>query len=278
ILPVGIFCCAVMMDINFRKRKIKIWNGGLPDCFVRRRGNGAIEPVKSTHLPLGVLSNRAFKDNCEYLDLDIDDRIYVWSDGIHEARNASGEMFGEARLKKVFEENQNPTVLFDEIIESVQHFVGGGEKDDDLSLLEIRMDEPAGVNAFAKEASDRYGNADTKWAMHFEVKPTSFKVFDPLPMLLNVLMEVPSLRAFSSTIYTILAELYTNALEHGVLGLDSALKTTAEGFAEYYRLREERINAVSEGFVHIYIKHKTNADGGLLRVRIEDSGTGFDFS
>lgn len=277
ILPVGIFCCAVMMDINFRKRKIKIWNGGLPDCFVRRHGNGAIEPVKSTHLPLGVLSNRAFKDNCEYLDLDIDDRIYVWSDGIHEARNASGEMFGEARLKKVFEENQNPKVLFDEIIESVQHFVGGGEKDDDLSLLEIRMDEPAGVNAFAKEASDRYGNADTEWAMRFEVKPTSFKVFDPLPMLLNVLMEVPSLRAFSSTIYTILAELYTNALEHGVLKLDSGLKQTPDGFSEYYRLREERINQVDSGYVRINISHKTNENGGLLKVRIEDSGDGFDY-
>src|SRR5690606_773203 len=143
--------------------------------------------------------------------------------------------------------------------------------------LEIRMDEPAGVNAFAKEASDRYGNADTEWAMRFEVKPTSFKVFDPLPMLLNVLMEVPSLRAFSSTIYTILAELYTNALEHGVLKLDSGLKQTPDGFSEYYRLREERINQVDSGYVRINISHKTNENGGLLKVRIEDSGDGFDY-
>jgi CheY-like chemotaxis protein len=276
ILPVGIFCCATMMDINFRKKRLKIWNGGLPDCFVYHHKEGNVTPVKSTHLPLGVLSNRAFKDNCEYFELEQEDRIFVWSDGIHEARNAQGEMFGEERLKNVFTRNQAPNHLFNEIIEGVQQFVGSGEKDDDLSLLEIRMDEPARVNSFAKEASDRFGNSEIEWTMVFEVKPTSFKVFDPLPMLLNVLMEVPSLRAFSSTLYTILAELYTNALEHGVLKLDSELKKTAEGFSDYYELREQRINQVTEGFVRINIAHKTNENGGLLKVRIEDSGDGFD--
>ncbi|MEN0038859.1 MAG: fused response regulator/phosphatase [Cellvibrio sp.] len=276
ILPVGIFCCATMMDINFRKKKLKIWNGGLPDCFVYHNRSGKVTAVKSTHLPLGVLSNRAFKDNCEYFDLEENDRIFVWSDGIHEARNSEGEMFGEERLQQVFSRNRNPERLFNDIIEGVQQFVGNGEKDDDLSLLEIRMDEPAKVNSFSKEASDRFGNSEIEWTMSFEVKPTSFKVFDPLPMLLNVLMEVPSLRAFSSTLYTILAELYTNALEHGVLKLDSELKRTPDGFSEYYVLREQRINEVSEGFVRIYIAHKTNENGGLLKVRIEDSGNGFD--
>jgi two-component system, HptB-dependent secretion and biofilm response regulator len=278
ILPVGIFCCATMMDINFRKRRLKIWNGGLPDCFIYHQKDASVTAVKSTHLPLGVLSHRAFKDNCEYFELELNDRIFVWSDGIHEARNSAGEMFGEERLKKVFDRNQHANQLFGEIIEGVQQFVGGGEKDDDLSLLEIRMDEPAKVNSFSQEASDLYGNSEVEWNMSFEVKPTSFKVFDPLPMLLNVLMEVPSLRAFSSTLYTILAELYTNALEHGVLKLDSELKKTSEGFADYYAIREQRINAVSEGFVRIFISHKNNENGGLLKVRIEDSGEGFNYA
>ena len=277
ILPVGIFCCATMMDINFRKKRLKIWNGGLPDCFIYREQERAITAVKSTHLPLGVLSNRAFKDNCDYFELQKDDRIFVWSDGIHEARNTAGDMFGEERLKAVFNQNQNPSLLFDEIIANVKQFVGIGEADDDLSLLEIRMDEPAMVNGFAKEASDKFGNAEIEWTMGFEVNPTSFKVFDPLPLLLNVLMEVPSLRAFSSRLYTILAELYTNALEHGVLKLDSDLKKTSDGFSEYYELREQRINQVVDGFVRIQINHKTNENGGLLKVRIEDSGDGFNY-
>jgi two-component system, HptB-dependent secretion and biofilm response regulator len=278
ILPVGIFCCATIFDINFRKRRLKIWNGGLPDCFLYHQKDASVTPIKSTHLPLGVLSNRAFKDDCEFFELELEDRLYLWSDGIHEARNTDGDMFGEERLKQVFSQNKAADKLFDEIIDGVQQFVGTGEKDDDLSLLEIRMVEPEHVNAFCKDATQRFGDAEIEWQMSFEVKPTSFKIFDPLSMLLNVLMEVPSLRGFSSTLYTILAELYTNALDHGVLKLDSSLKTTAEGFAEYYSLREERINKVAEGFVRIFITHVTNAEGGTLKVRIEDSGDGFDFS
>jgi DNA-binding response OmpR family regulator len=277
ILPVGIFCCATMLDINFRKRHVKIWNGGLPDCFVYHKRDGSITPVRSTHLPLGVLSNRAFKDHCEYFDLELDDRLFLWSDGIHEARNSAGDMFGEDRLKQAFTKNCNAGKLFDDIIEAVQQFVGSNEKDDDLSLLEIRMAEPEQVDQAFEIATQRFMNAEIAWDMSFEVKPNSFRVFDPLPMMVNVLTEVPSLRSFSSTLYTILAELYANALEHGVLKLDSNLKKSPAGFADYYRLREERIKQVDSGYVRIYISHRTHEQGGTLGVRVEDSGEGFDY-
>ncbi|QEI12239.1 ATP-binding SpoIIE family protein phosphatase [Cellvibrio japonicus] len=277
ILPVGIFCCAIMLDINFRKRRVKIWNGGLPDAFIYRQKTATVVPVRSTHLPLGVLSNRAFKDNCEYFELAINDRIFLWSDGIHEARNLNGDMFGEERLKQVFVQNREPSRLFDEIIEQVQQFVGTNDKDDDLSLLEIRMDEPAQVDQAFVDANQRFANAEVEWSMRFEVNPRSFRVFDPLPMLLNVLMEVPSLRSFSSTIYTILAELYANALEHGVLQLNSTLKKTPSGFSDYYRLREERLQQLDTGYVRFHINHRTHDEGGILRVRVEDSGKGFDY-
>ena len=35
----------------------------------------------------------------------------------YEARNAAGDMFGEARLKNVFSNNRDPNRLFDEIID-----------------------------------------------------------------------------------------------------------------------------------------------------------------
>jgi anti-sigma regulatory factor (Ser/Thr protein kinase) len=187
-------------------------------------------------------------------------------------------MFGEERLMNIFTTCAKPETLFDSVLAEVQKFIGDGEKDDDLSLFEITMDSPKNVNVQCQEANERFGNAEIEWNMSFEVKPTSFKIFDPLSMLLNVLMEVPSLRSFSSTLYTILAELYTNALDHGVLGLDSTLKHSADGFSEYYRLREERINKISTGFVRIYITHLTNTEGGTLKVRVEDSGKGFDYT
>jgi two-component system, HptB-dependent secretion and biofilm response regulator len=273
ILPVGLFCCATMMDINFRRKRIKVWNGGLPAGIIFRAKESSITPIRSTHLPLGVLADKNFKDDAQYFNLDADDKIYVWSDGIHEARNVDGDMFGEERLMNVFANNKQSAALFDEVLGSVKSFIGSGEQDDDLSIIEIKM----ATSDQALSTIDHKALNPVTWDMSFEVSPTSFKVFDPLPFLLSILMDVPELRGFSGSLYTILAELYSNALEHGVLQLSSSLKKTADGFVQYYGLREKRLSEVTTGYVRIYFTYSANFETGTLTLRVEDSGEGFDF-
>jgi len=277
ILPIGLFCCATMLDINFRRKRIKVWNGGLPACFVYRKRDLSVTPINSTHLPLGVLAEKSFKDDAQYFDLEVGDRIFLWSDGIHEARNAHGEMFGEERLLQVFEENEDPISVFDEVLLSVKNFIGSGEQDDDLSMIEIRMEQPENLShpSYIFKPEKEIGRIE--WELRFEVKPTSFKDFDPLPFLLNVLTEEPDLRGFSGSLYTILAELYSNALEHGVLGLSGNMKKSPEGFSEYYSLREKLLREITSGFVQIYFTYSANLDGGTLTLRVKDSGKGFDY-
>ena len=278
ILPIGLFCCATMIDINFRRNRIKVWNGGLPAGMIYRTKDASIIHIQSTHLPLGVLSERNFKNDVQHFDLDAGDRIFMWSDGIHEARNAVGDMYGEESLLAIFANNQQPEKLFNEILSDVKEFIGGGEQDDDLSFIEIKMEAPDILDNKAQRAFIRHELCMVTWNMHFEVKPESFKVFDPLPFLLNILMEVPELRSFSGSLFTILAELYSNALEHGVLGLDAALKKSPDGFAQYYSLREHLLNEITTGFVRIYFTFSANVEGGTLNLCVEDSGKGFDFT
>ena len=94
ILPIGLFCCATMIDFNFRRKRIKVWNGGLPPGVIYRGSDHTVIPLQSTHLPLGVLHDKSFKDDVQVYELERYDRIFMWSDGIHEARNSEGEMFG----------------------------------------------------------------------------------------------------------------------------------------------------------------------------------------
>jgi two-component system, HptB-dependent secretion and biofilm response regulator len=70
--------------------------------------------------------------------------------------------------------------------------------------------------------------------------------------------------------------LYSNALEHGVLGLDSSLKRDAQGFSRYYRERAVRLEALQEGFVRVHLQVEHQGAGGRLLIRVEDSGSGFD--
>jgi len=286
ILPVGIFCCAAMADIDFRYQRLRIWNGGLPACYIHSGQGEEPRAIASTHLPLGVLANRDFRDDIQTLALNWGERLYMWSDGIHEARNAQGEMYGEERLRQVFREVCEPSETFDAILESVHRFVGRQERDDDLTLIEVQMQEPEPMTQqLAPSRPAVMGGAEperhpesvlSEWSMSLEILPSSLRLFDPMPLLLNLLIEVPGLRQHSGSLYTILSELYANALEHGLLRLDSRLKASPEGFARYYEQRRERLARLDSGTIRFELSHQSEDQGGRLTIRVRDSGPGFE--
>src|SRR5690606_30450278 len=80
ILPIGFFCCATCIDINFQKRRVRVWNGGLPESYLYRKKTNSYEKISTNNLPLGVLSRKEFKADTLRLDLDVGDRFYMYSD------------------------------------------------------------------------------------------------------------------------------------------------------------------------------------------------------
>lgn len=278
VLPVGVFCCGILAEINFFESTIKVWNGGLPDCVLYSPSEGTLIKLVSSHLPLGVLSASHFKSQSAMFDVQEGDRLYLWSDGIHEAENSQGEMFGEERLYQVFEGNQDPNQLFDEVNQAVNSFIGASEHTDDISVLEAIVVTPDNFKASQSIHEDGNFNGPNDWTMSYELNSETLRVFNPLPLLLHIIMQVPKLRAFSGQIYTILTELYSNGLEHGVLELDSQAKDSNEGFSHYYQLREERLRQIKQGTIRFFLDYKGNKRGGSLQINVLDSGKGFDYS
>lgn len=273
-LPVGLFCCATAVDINFHKRRALIWSGGLPEGGIYKAANSQFEPIKSTNLPLGVLSNREFNHTPIRYDLEVGDQIFLWSDGILEARKPDGELFGEDRLNRILFSKRPPDQVFDAILSQVQAHIGDSEGDDDVSMVSLMMPDEKVAKEIMKSAPKSRGSL-ADWAMALRLNTSSLKTFDPLPLLLNVISEVPHLRQSRSVLYTVLSELFNNAVEHGVLGLSSHLKATPQGFTEYYQQRKERLANLEKGWVTIDFEHKLEGDGGLLTIRFTDSGEGF---
>ena len=89
------------------------------------------------------------------------------------------------------------------------------------------------------------------------------KRFNPVPYLVQLLQEIHGLRPNGGLLHTVLSELYANALEHGVLGLDSRLKHDAQGFADYYRERSLRLARQDDGFVRIDLEVEPWARAGV---------------
>ncbi len=275
ILPTGFFCCACMIDIDFNSDEMQVWIGGLPDCLLVRN-NGEVVKVKSNHLPLGVLASERFGAETYKFDMSTGDRFYMWSDGIIESRNVEGDMFGEDRLNALVKGVENRDHLFSAIHQGVVNFIGEGERDDDLTMVEVQMmpQSQLGLDEAHLSASALVGPKD--WSFCYELRGQTLKEFNPLPLMLHMTMEVPGLRPHSGSIYTVFAELFSNALEHGVMGLDSSLKKSPEGFARYYAERAAKLDKLDKDWVKFYLDHKPEGVGGVITIRIEDSGPGFD--
>ena len=274
ILPVDMFCCATLLCLSFQRRSVEVWNGGMPDGYLHRVASGERTPLPARHLPLGVLSPQTFDDRTEVLPMAVGDRLFLLSDGVIDTCDANEQLFGVERLQQVFAANRQPDALFEEIEQALRDF--RGEARDDVSLLEVSLLDAAQMRPPALVYSDSGQSCPLDWSVSFEFRAASLKRFNPLPYLLQLLSEVHGLRAQSGALYSVLAELYSNALEHGVLGLDSSLKRDAQGFARYYQERNARLDGLDGGYVRVHLQVVPEGEGGCLTIRVEDSGKGFD--
>lgn len=276
VLPTGIFLAACLIELDIRERKLSVWNGGVPDLLVFRPGVGIRHRAVSRHVPLGVLSNNKLGKEMEILDIEENDRVLLYTDGLIEAWNGRGEMFGQDRLDIHLQPQSNASSIFENICTSLQEFVGAQSPTDDMTFIEVACDPAAMEYDVASRSSGGVATQAMNWRFTLELSADSLRALDPMPLLIHVLMEIQGLRTHRERLYMVLTELYSNALEHGLLGLDSHVKSTPQGYGEYYNQRQQALAHLQEGRLHIELHHDPIENGGRLVMRIEDSGIGFN--
>ena len=114
------------------------------------------------------------------------------------------------------------------------------------------------------------------WKLSLQLEETALRQTDPLPLLMQTVVDLQGLDTYRPRLYTVLAEAYSNALEHGLLRLDSTLKHSAEGFADYYACREQRLASLSDASLAIEVENRSRGEGGTLFMRVRHNGAGFD--
>jgi phosphoserine phosphatase RsbU/P len=112
--------------------------GHPPPCVVRAAGG--VETAARTPGPgLGVAEAAEF--GVASLHLDRGDAILLYTDGVSEAMDAQGRMFGTERLERVLAEKgsgDGAQGLIAAVHEAVDAFVAGAEQYDDVTLLGFR--------------------------------------------------------------------------------------------------------------------------------------------
>ena len=121
------------------------------------------------------------------------------------------------------------------------------------------------------------GHPLSSWSLSMELSADLIRHFDPLPLLIQSVNDLQGFRGKGQKLYTVFSELFSNALEHGILELNSDLKKTVDGFARYYTERQSKLGELANGKIKIDIKHSPKNEGGELIIQFQDSGNGFDY-
>jgi len=279
ILPTNLFCAACLLEWDPAGRRITVWNGGMPDGLVVRPQKGLVRRLHSRHLPLSLLEEKQFDASTDTMEVQTGDRIFLYSDGLIEARNAAGEMFGRDRLEQqILQAEHSPASLCERIQEELTRFCEGEPAHDDIALVQLTCDP-----AVSPPRADPHppvapcAPASRNWHIQLALEAETLHRVDPLPTLMRTLTDIQDLAEHKQTIFTILAELLANGIDHGLLGLDSSMKNTPQGFAEYYEQREVLLAELRQGVLRVQMEHGRKETGGRLVIHVQDSGPGFDF-
>ncbi|MCB1875753.1 MAG: fused response regulator/phosphatase [Chromatiales bacterium] len=274
VLPTGLFLATALLELNFATGSVTVWNGGLPDPIMYNPQTGIVTRFRSRHVPIGIMDSQMFDRSVELFEMHETDRIFMYTDGVTEALNPAGEMFGQDRLESFFEQAGGHDSQVDQVTEALEVFREGGKQGDDITLIQIFC-RPADAPSQSPGAAQRAAKPPAQWNFSFEFGPHALRNSDPLPMMVNTLMETQGIYDHRERLYTVLAELFSNSLDHGLLSLDSALKKTPEGFMQYYAERQQKLEKLEEGRIRVMFHHRPHGKGGRLEIEILDSGPGY---
>ena len=129
--------------LDTRDGKLVYANAGHNLPYVLR-ATGALEPIgQSGGMALAIMEGNEYEDH--QVILAPGDRLFMYTDGVTEAFDPQGQMFGEQRLELMLERMRSLAIadIPDRIIFEVNDFEAGGPQTDDITCLTASFREGA---------------------------------------------------------------------------------------------------------------------------------------
>jgi predicted ester cyclase len=137
-IPPSMFITCLYAILEPESGRLLYANAGHDLPYRRRvgRGEGA-EELRARGMPLGLMPGMQYEE--KEIVLEAGESVLFYSDGIVEAHDPSGDMFGFPKLRALVTEHSEETSLLDFLMKELYTFVGQGwEQEDDIMLLTLR--------------------------------------------------------------------------------------------------------------------------------------------
>lgn len=275
-LPDYMFCAAIIGELDAEGSYLKIWHGGLPDILCLKEGEGVIRELASRHMPLGILEDEEFDASTQTFRLKQGEHVVFQTDGLIESFGIDGKMYGVVRLTQRLDEAARTRRPLSEYVPTLlsdwEAHCGDNQEQDDMSLI-ILSPGPLLETSESEELP-----VLLPWKTELRLGPAELSSkTDPVTFLIAQIQLPARYYGHLSYLKTILKELYSNALEHGVLKLESGAKHNETGMMDYYAQREQALKELQDGEIRISLGILSTETPHVMEIIVSNSGDGFDY-
>lgn len=283
LLPCERIVAATLASIDFREGLIKLWNGGNPESVLIDAAGHPEHVFSHSSLPLGAREDSEFSPMLESVSFSEGSQLAVFSDGLPAVEDPAGHAFGHEGIAAALLAAPSGTRLACLQMMLASHLGTAAARDDiSLLLVDCRRDQspyrPPPSTISLPRLSSPNAARPGGWSFALRLGAGELQRLDVVPVLLNLANHFEDARPLGGKLFVILSEFFNNALDHGLLQLDSRLKLAPEGMGVYLDYRAQRLAGLSEGEIEIHINHVQVSGGAALRISCRDSGPGFNHS
>jgi serine phosphatase RsbU (regulator of sigma subunit) len=134
-IPSNMFVTCFYAILEPRSGRLSYANAGHDVPYLHR--NGEAEELRARGMPLGLMPGMSYEEKETILHSG--EAALLYSDGLVEAHDPQGGMFGFPKLRALIAEHGENRSLGDLLLEELYSFVGEGwEQEDDITLLTLR--------------------------------------------------------------------------------------------------------------------------------------------
>jgi len=139
LMPTGMFFAATVIEISSDASNMQVWMGSMPEIYWFSNNGDLKGVISSKNMALGVLKGEEFIPEIESYSVEKGDNVYLYSDGVIEAKSPDGRMFGGKRLKDTLLKQNHDR--FDSTMDELLSFRARGVQSDDITFVELICEE-----------------------------------------------------------------------------------------------------------------------------------------
>ena len=138
----GRFVTLFYLTVDPTRKTLNWTRAGHEPALFYDQNKKIFEELKGNGAALGLSINSAYEEKIR-TGLEQGNIIVLFSDGIFEARNAKGQMFGKGAIKKIIQKHFHLSAkeILDNVFQKVTQFQGGSEFEDDATMIVIKVVE-----------------------------------------------------------------------------------------------------------------------------------------